>query len=660
MKKIAFLIVFLAGFLPGHAQPTDVVVLCYHDVRDNVGGIPVAAGKALRRPQTIASGENHLDPDQYAISTRNLASQFDWLHSHGYSVITLQQLIDARRGGQGLPAKAVMLTFDDGLRSSYTKVFPLLKAYGYHAVVAVVGAWADLPADGTVDYGPRPFTRDDFATWAQLREMQDSGLVEIASHTWDLHHGIIANPQGNIIPAAVIHAYNPRTGRYETDEEYTARIRADLTRSSEEIRQKLGRAPRAVMWPYGSYTQVADSIAESLGMSADFTLGLPVTFPNRPFGLTGLRAIPRLVLMSNPSVGGMVWSLRHLDLRNNLRAVQVDLDYVYDADPAQQERNLGKLLDRIQQLHPTQVWLQAYADPDGTGAPSSVYFPNSELPVRSDLFSRAAWQLRTRCGVEVYAWMPVLAWKLPNRELQERLRIRPKPGFPEDPPVRLNPLLPETREIVGSLYEDLGRASRVAGILFNDDAVLRDTDDLGPSAPPPGPERTRALIAFTNEMAAHVQHWSPELATVRNLFAEPVLHSEAESWYAQSLPAFLSNYNIVALMAMPELENAKKSKPWLTRLVRKVAAVPDGLPNTVFELQTVDWRTKQPVNVSKLISQMRLLLDQGVLHLGYYPDDFGKNRPDIRRLFPAFSASSNPVPPTEPLTDVPRQSHTNE
>ncbi len=656
VKKIIFLIVFLAGCLKVHAQSPDVVVLCYHDVRDNVGGIPVAAGKAPSRPQMIASGENHLDPDQYAISTWNLASQFDWLHSHGYNVISLQQLIDARTGGQKLPAKAVMLTFDDGLRSSYTKVFPLLKAYAYHAVVAVVGAWADLPADGKVDYGPRPFTRDDFATWAQLREMQDSGLVEIASHTWDLHHGIIANPQGNIIPAAVIHAYNPRTGRYETDEEYTARIRADLTRSSEEIRQKLGRAPRAVMWPYGSYTQVAASIAESLGMSASFTLGLPVTSPNRPFGLTGIRGIPRLVLMSNPSIGDVVWSLRHLDLRSNIRAVQVDLDYVYDADPAQQERNLGMLLDRIQQLHPTQVWLQAYADPDGTGAPSSVYFPNSELPVRADLFSRAAWQLRTRCGVDVYAWMPVLAWQLPNKALQARLKIESKPGVSDEPPVRLNPFLPETQEIVGSVYEDLGRASRIAGILFSDDAVLRDTDDLGPSAPPPGPERTRALIAFTNEMAAHVQHWSPELATVRNLFAEPTLHPEAESWYAQSLPAFLSNYNSVALMAMPELENAKEGRSWLTRLSRKVASVPGGLPNTVFELQTVDWRTKQPVKTSKLRGEMRLLMDHGVLHLAYYPDDFENNNPKLRSLSPVFSASPSPLLQTEPVTDIPRQS----
>lgn len=647
MRLTALLGFLLAASLTVRAQVPDVVVLCYHDVRDNVGSAPNLRGKNAGEEifwGEADSGESRLDPDQFATSTRNLASQFDWLRVHGYHVISLQQLIDARTGHAKLPDKAVLMTFDDGLQSAYTKVFPLLQAYHYHAVMAVVGSWTDLPADGKVDYGFRQFTRADFATWPELREMQDSGLVEIASHTWGLHDGIVANPQGNLIPAVIAHAWNPKTGRYETDAEYAARIRTDLTHSSREIQAKLGRAPRAIMWPYGAYTQMSEAIAESLGMSASFTLGLPVTFPNKPFGVTGLQAIPRLVLMSNPTVGEMVWAIRNLDLRSNIRAVQVDLDYVYDPNPAQQERNLSMLLNRIKKIHPTQVWLQAFADPNGSGAPSSVYFPNHELPMRADLFSRAAWQLRTRCGVQVYAWMPVLAWQLPDKTLQARLEIRPKPGVAPETPVRLNPFLPQMRKIVGELYEDLGRAAPVAGLLFNDDAVLRDTDDLGPNAPPPGPERTRALIEFTNELAAHVRHWSPELATARNLFAEPVLHPEAESWYAQSLPAFLSSYNIVALMAMPELENARKPNSWLAHLVRVVAAEPGGTQKTVFELQSVDWRTKEPVAAPTFEKQMRLVQDNGALHLAYYPDDFENNNPPLKRLIPVFSASSYPAP----------------
>jgi len=507
----------------------------------------------------------------------------------------------------------------------------------------VVGAWVDLAADGKVDFGLRLFTRDDFVTWAQLKEMQESGLVEIASHTYNLHRGISANPQGNQIPAVIIPAYDQGTRHYETAGDYSARIRADLSHSAEEIQAQLGHAPRAVMWPYGGYTQVSDTIAASLGMPVSFTLGLPVTFPDRPFGTIGLQAIPRLVLMSNPAPETLAWSIQHPVLKGNIRAVQVDLDYIYDPDPDQQERNLSALLERIKTLNVTQVWLQAFADPSGSNVATQVYFPNSHLPMRADLFSRVAWQLRTRCGVSVYAWLPVLAWQLPDAAVQARLQITPKAGVKAESPARLNPFLLQSRSVIGDLYEDLARNAPIAGVLFNDDAVLRDTDDLGALAPEPGPARTRALIEFTNELKVRVQRWRPEIATARNLFAEPVLHPQSESWYAQSLPAFLAAYNEVALMAMPAMENSSKPNPWFNKLATQVGSVPGGFNRTVFELQTVDWRTRQPIGTRELVRQMQLLQSKGVLHLAYYPDDAEKSNPDIPKLIPAFSASDFPA-----------------
>lgn len=640
----ALMLGVLSGSAVAGAQSADVTVLCYHDVRDTVGAAPIPVRSQLDARQEIAPDPGRFDADQYAISTRNLASQFDWLRAHGYHAISLQELIDARQGRGTLPKNAVLITFDDGLRSVYTKAFPLLRAFHYPAVVAVVGAWADLPADGSVDYGFRRFTRDDFATWDELREMQDSGLVEIASHTYNLHEGIVANPQGNLIPAVLVHAWGTKSHQYETDDQYAARIRADLTRNSQEIQDKLGRAPRAIMWPYGAYTQASQQIAASLGMISSFTLGLPVTFPASAFGDKGLSAIPRMVFTGNPTIADFAYEIEHTRLRRNVRAVQVDLDYVYDPDPAQQERNLSQLLDRIQQLHPNQVWLQAYADPDGSGAPSSVYFPNHELPVRSDLFSRAAWQLHTRCGVEVYAWMPVLAWQLPDHGLQSQLQIQSKAGVAFDPPVRLNPFLPRTREIVGNLYEDVSRAAPIAGVLFSDDAVLRDTDVLGPDAPTAGPARTMALIDFTDQLAARVRRWNPEIATVRNLFAEPVLKPASEAWYAQSLPAFLAHYNTVAVMAMPDMEGAGNGKRWLARLEKRVNADPNGARRTVYEVQTASWRSKRPIDSRTVAAQMRELQDSGALHLAYYPDDFLHDSPKLRVLFPAFSAAVYPDP----------------
>src|SRR3546814_10193070 len=90
-----------------------------------------------------------------------------------------------------------------------------------------------------------------------------------------------------------------------------------------------------------------------------------------------------------------------LEERQNLRAVHVDLDYVYDPDPAQTDRNLGILVQRIADMGVNTVFLQAFADPEGDGLVRSLYFPNRWLPMRADLFNRVAWQLRNRTGVRV-------------------------------------------------------------------------------------------------------------------------------------------------------------------------------------------------------------------------------------------------------------------
>ena len=105
-------------------------------------------------------------------------------------------------------------------------------------------------------------------------------------------------------------------------------------------------------------------------------------------------------------------SIVSMEATPSMRVAHVDLDYVYDPDPAQTDRNLGELVQRILDLQINTVFLQAYSDPTGDGLVRSVYFPNRWLPVRADLFNRAAWQLHNRANVMVYAWMPVLALSL--------------------------------------------------------------------------------------------------------------------------------------------------------------------------------------------------------------------------------------------------------
>lgn len=601
----------LSDPLPARAPLPPLIVLNYHDVRDDIRD-------AGRRDST-------------AISTDHLIAHFEWLRANGFHMVSLDDVVAARRGARALPPKAVLLTFDDGLVSFYTRVFPLLRAYGYPALFAVENSWMDLPAGKRFDYNGESCGRECFVNWEQVQEMRASGLVEIASHTDDLHQGVLANPQGNLMPAAISLAYHPKTG-YESAAAYRARIRADLAHSADEIAHHTGQRPRAIVWPYGAYNRITQAEAAALGMDVSLSLD------DEPVQLAPGRNIPRLLIADNIGIDGLaalIYRQRAIDAQ---RVVQVDLDYVYDPDPVQQEKNLSALLDRIRRLKPSQVWLQAYADPDGDGVADAVYFPNRHLPMRADLFARVAWQLRTRCEVEVYAWMPVLAFRFADaKDLPALGRGKGGDHF------RLAPWDPRVRALIGDVYEDLAMHGGMTGLLFSDDAYLRDTDALGPLATATPAQRTQYLIDFTRELADRARQWRAQLKTARNLYARPVLQPESEAWFAQNLAAFNAAYDYTALMAMPQLDQEPATDAWFKRLAAAVAAQPHGMDRTLFELASTDWRTGgKPVPAAVLGARLRLLQAQGARHLGYYPDDFIAGRPALEAIRPYISAAEHP------------------
>jgi biofilm PGA synthesis lipoprotein PgaB len=623
--------------------PAVLHVLAYHDVRDRVAV--------------------DVDADQYAISTANLISHFQWLRLHGYVPVSLREIERARAGGEPLPDKAVLLTFDDGLKSAYTHVLPLLELFDYPAVVAIVTSWIEGTPNAV--QGGRALTRDDFLTWDEVRALQDSGLVEIASHSHDSHRGIAGNPQGNEQPAAVTRAY--ADGRYEDDASYRARIEHDLATSSQLIEQHLGRAPRVIAWPYGARNATLAAAAEVLHMSVSLTLadGRNEIAPgSEPLTLG------RHLVRDNPDVDALATALLHEAPRRIVRAAQVDLDYVYDEDPLQQEANLGLLIERIRALGLSHVFLQAFADPDADGGAQQLYFPNRHLPVRADLFNRAAWQLKTRANVLVYAWLPLLsfegagidpAWRVLEWD-DETLAVD------DDSEPRLSPFEPRAREVIREIYVDLAAHANFDGLLFHDDGRLSDVEDANPAAlaaaraalgadfsleqAADDPElaqrwtalKATALIDLSDELTAAVREARPDVRTARNLFASALLDPGGELYLAQRFDDYLAAYDHVALMAMPQLEGARP-RAFYRELVSAVTAAPRGVDKTIFELQTVDWRTGQVVDGRELEATLRALQAQGIRHLAYYPDDFLNGEPDAAALRRGISLATQPFEP---------------
>jgi poly-beta-1,6-N-acetyl-D-glucosamine N-deacetylase len=383
MRLLLALLLMISGAVPANAQPLGqrFVSIAFHDVDDTA---------------------SELDSD--AVTSIRLVQFFDWLKGSGWTAVSLDDLSAAARGVRPLPDKAILITFDDGNKSLYTRVFPLLKIYRYPIVAALVGTWMEGEAGGTVSYGgDRRVPRSNFISWAEAREMQASGLVEFASHSYALHHGVQANPQGSMTPAAVTWRYDPATRHYEDDREYAARIRADLMRSRALMATNLGRAPRAVVWPYGRYTGPGLEVAKQLGFNFSLTLEA------EPAYTSDLFAIHRYFPTGNPRLGEIADNLRfEAPQPRTRRVVCLRLDAMAALGAAAQEEALGRLIEDVRQLGATTVMIHAYAALPSPDAPlGDVFFPTSLRPLRADLLSRVSWQLRNRAGVIVYTHLPV-------------------------------------------------------------------------------------------------------------------------------------------------------------------------------------------------------------------------------------------------------------
>jgi peptidoglycan/xylan/chitin deacetylase (PgdA/CDA1 family) len=158
----------------------------------------------------------YIPHDKYGMAPAAFAEQMEFLHDHGFHTITLLQLYDAFYGHGTLPPRPIVLTFDDGYQSVYTTAYPILRRFGFVGTVFVI--------TGYVGHGPH------MLTWSELREMQDSGVMDVESHT--VHHVNLAKA-----PPAV--------------------VQQELLDSQVTIVRQLHHPCRFFCYPFGGYSRVA-------------------------------------------------------------------------------------------------------------------------------------------------------------------------------------------------------------------------------------------------------------------------------------------------------------------------------------------------------------------------------------------------------------------
>jgi len=183
---------------------------------------------------------------EYVCPISRLESDLKWLREHGYESVSPAQLIAFARGEGTLPPKPVLLTLDDGYRNNLTLLPSLLEAYDFHAVIAVVGEYADrYTASG--DDG----SLHTCMSWEDTRQAAALPQITLACHCYYFEH------IGSGMGAA------KKQGERTAD--WQAAFRADTSAMMNAMTTRCGVTPLCYAYPYGQITEGADEILADLG-----------------------------------------------------------------------------------------------------------------------------------------------------------------------------------------------------------------------------------------------------------------------------------------------------------------------------------------------------------------------------------------------------------
>lgn len=190
---VLFVLVLLGAF---YLTSSGVPILAYHSVRNTA--------------------------DTYSIPEAEFENQLRYLAANGYTVISLNEMLEGFAGKAVLPERPVVLTFDDGYRDNYTTAFPILQKYKMKATVFII----------TGSVGEAGYLR-----WEQLKAMQQQG-IEIGSHT--LNH----------LPLREL--------------DFTAKV-SEVTESKKILDKNLDIKVSFLAYPFGSYDRYMPEIMKQAG-----------------------------------------------------------------------------------------------------------------------------------------------------------------------------------------------------------------------------------------------------------------------------------------------------------------------------------------------------------------------------------------------------------
>ncbi|HZF70319.1 polysaccharide deacetylase family protein [Sulfuricurvum sp.] len=215
MLRLFLLAAALIGSLWGATAEKKVPILCYHRFGTEV-------------------------VDSMTIKTSAFTEQMEWLKTNGYTVIPLDTAAAYLEGKvKTIPAKSVVITVDDGHKSVYTDLAPIVKKY-------------KIPV--TLFIYPSAISNAKYAmTWEQLHELESTKLFHVESHTY--WHPNFNHEKKKLSP-----------------EEYAKFVDKQLGGAKKKLEEKMGHEIKYLAWVFGIYDDALLVDAKKTGYEMAFTI----------------------------------------------------------------------------------------------------------------------------------------------------------------------------------------------------------------------------------------------------------------------------------------------------------------------------------------------------------------------------------------------------
>lgn len=221
LRSIRIFCCVLLALFSAHSQAVNasdkvnIPILCYHNL-------------------------NPTKPGSMNMTPERFESQIKWIKDNGFTIVPLLDVVEYLQGKRdSLPPKSVVITADDGWKSVYTYMAPIIKKYNIPVTLFIYPQ--------TISEGKNAMTWDD------LKELQQTGLFNIQGHTYD-------------------HPNFKHEKRDHSSSQFEKIVHKELVNSKEILDQKLNTKVTLLAWPFGIYDAYLEDEAAKAGYTMAFSI----------------------------------------------------------------------------------------------------------------------------------------------------------------------------------------------------------------------------------------------------------------------------------------------------------------------------------------------------------------------------------------------------